>query len=45
MSAQRNAFGAYVLSLSLDQTFVQNYKKYTYTEHAERFRCVIPRIT
>jgi len=45
MSAQRNTFGAYVMSLSLDQIFVQNCKKYTYTEHAERFRCAIPRFT
>lgn len=45
MSAQRNTFGAYVLSLSLDLIFLQNCKKYTYTEHAERFRCAIPRFT
>lgn len=45
MSAQRNIFGAYVLSLSLDKTFVRNCNKYTYTEHAERFGCAIPHFT
>jgi len=45
MSAQRNTFGAYVLSMSLDQISVQNCKKYTYTELAKRFRFATPRFT
>jgi len=45
MSAQRNTYGAYVLSLSLDQIFVPNCMKYTYTERAARFRCAVPRFT